>query len=112
MFWYMQRYLGVLALGLVLSCGPSQDDKITALERKIERLTEQQTEEHTFIDNLALLRTYAGFPLNEEHPSPPSCEQTLCDHVQDHYGDFTSWSKRTLDNLSSFFVHDRRGGYE
>ncbi len=109
----------IVGYSILSSCSgnnenPAQDnreDRIARLERKIDQLMqEQDTEEKIFLRNIRLLKQYVS-DHSKDYNIEDAIETAMNEkQPQARYNDFKSWSRRTLDGLSSFFIDSPRGG--
>lgn len=105
----MQKGL-IGGIALLYGCGNnyeevqrSYDARLTTLEQQVllvtQRLDRQERQEAIFLRNLEKLHT-SSQSYSEQHSS----QQTLEQEIKTTGSNFLSWSKKTLDNLSDFFL--------
>lgn len=89
-------------LPLLVGCSHAEE-RLARLEEKVNTLMQQQSEEQIIVKNLHLLQDYLSL-----HPPPPAPPYQPA--VTNRYHDLKSWSKHTLDGVSSFFTNGLPGG--
>ena len=104
----MQKGL-ISGIILLYGCGKSHEEtyqsygtRLTAVEQQLtiitQQLNHQERQEEMFLRNLEVLHA-AAQPYTEQHK-----QQTLEQEIKTTKGNFLSWSKKTLDNISDLLI--------
>ena len=109
----MNTHIAYVMTGLTLLSSCSDEEKhslasleLSRLEKKLDLLLQrEETEEDIFLRNIRELRRYVADHPDYYHTTEDFFSEGAEQQEGANYGNFKSWSKRTLDGFASFFIN-------